>query len=269
MALPSEKSFEYLGADSGTRQALDLFSSGTSGSLLHVFTSSGFRFQTGTLRLLRTRLASPLHPIEHDEIVSRLNGVKLFLDDSELLRQTKTLLTRSNLYGDAERALQRIALAVHRTPLHLARDLRSVALSMQLAESLSSSLSHGRWEALQLAIGPLKKIGEKVLQIVGIDDEDNVHGVMAGADEILDQLLDSQVPKQLLLAFERDIGESLGVPVKVGRGRGGPDDIYFSVSDKHSEHVAQLAREQEVKSLAYVGMSCLLVASFYSHLSHI
>lgn len=258
VTLPEEPSFRYLSADAGTRFALDLFSSSTSqsvvGSLLNIFTSSGHRFQTASLRLLRTRLSNPLHPSEREEILSRLSAVDGMMKNPDRLRELRTLLTRTPMYGDAERALQRIALAVHRTPLHLARDLRSVCLAMQLASTLASQVNAQvkRWSSLALSTqGELRRVTEKILALVGTEDGDaDALGIVPGADAILDRLRDERAVKQDMDAMEREICEMVGAPVKVSRGRSA-DEIYFAVTEKYGEVVSRISREN--LAIRYVG----------------
>lgn len=265
-----------LHADGGTRSALELtHSSGTTpqrmpwatstsasassgiGSLLNVFTSCGHRYSAAALRLLRQRINNPLHPSEHEEILSRLKAVHYLMTEPTLLRVLHRILTKSPMYGDAERALQRINLAIQRTPLHLARDLRSVSLALQMCALLWKELSMydaspQRWRSVNVS-DQLQRVCESTLAMVGLDDLNvtDVLGIVPGADALLDSLRDPKSFEEELQALQNKISETLGgIPVKVSHGRT-PEEVYFSVTDKHSQAVSEHARTN--MSFKYVG----------------
>ncbi len=244
VSLSSQPSFARLRFDVVTRQALDLQQ-----SCVRIFTSSGHRYQPASLRLLRERISSPLSGSEVTEITSRLSAVQLLLNDSNTMRHVQNVLTRSEMYGDAERALQRIALGgVHRSALHLARDIKAVCLAMQMARQfkLPPSASQ-RWSALDEMQNKFSWVEEVLAKI----DSDDALGIAKGADRLLDQLRDPGAARDELAQLEQEIAAEFNVPtVKISRGRA-PEDLHFSVQEKFAEIISVAARDNF--KLRYVG----------------
>jgi DNA mismatch repair ATPase MutS len=251
-AFAVQPSFARLRFDAATRQALDLQQ-----SAMRVFTSAGHRHQPAALRLLRERIASPLSGAESGEIEARLRAVQWLLDRPEKQRLVQTLLTKGELYGDAERALQRIALggAVHRSSLHLARDITAVCSALRVAGRLAEAVCEGsnssdaceRWAALRFVAEWAPWIDAALARV---DVEDPL-GIAASSDELLDKLRDPAGPREEIAEFEKQLAEECKVPaVKISRGRS-PEELHFSVTEKFGELISAAARENH--TLRYVG----------------
>jgi DNA mismatch repair protein MutS len=222
--------------DVSTRQALDLGQ-----SCLRIFSSSGHRMQPATQRLLRERISAPLSSNESEEIESRLSAVQVLLDDRMLLRSLQHVLNSSEMFGDAERALQRLALgSVHRSSLYLARDIKSVALALKTYSSLKCD-KVSRWE--------LQRKFDWVDEVLACIDTNNPLGVAKGADDLLDKLRDPQSATGELMELEKRLSKELQVSVKISRGRS--DEVVFSVANSDASHVAKVSRDH--LKIKYVG----------------
>ncbi len=176
------------------------------------------------------------------------------------------------MFGDAERALQRIALGgVHRSSLHLARDIKSVCLALQLAARLADALfvgGNGKGAAIATATANASASAthcERWAALRGIDpsatfswlqtivdrvDVDDALGIASGSDRLLDQLRDAKGPREEIAEFEKLAAEFNVPAVKISRGRS-PEDLHFSVMEKYGEVISAAARDNF--RLRYVG----------------
>ncbi len=235
--LPTMSSLRALQADAGTRDALDLVrsSAGSSraqsvvGSVLHVFHSSGYAFTSPAQRLLRSRLLHPLHPDERATIEARLQRIQWLLTREEVVKALKLQLRAASLYGDPERAMQRISLGLHRSMLHLSRDLRSVASAVALASGLSSGSAIACWPDLSKA-APASLVHEWALDALQLvvpgpgEDDIGACGVRSGIDAELDGLNDLGQISEEIAAAEQRLSAVAGVPLKVSR-KGWPNGV--------------------------------------------
>jgi DNA mismatch repair protein MutS len=187
------------------------------------------------------------------EIVSRLQALELLVEDEMLLKNARQVLSSATVYGDAERALQRLSLAVHKTPLQLARDLRAVCLSILLCGDLKTAvpLSCERWSGLAQA-DRLIPLAERILQFVGREDEDEMEGVLPGVDALLDKLRDGSRLRQQLSEYEQRLTQTLHIPLKVQQQKTN-QSIYFEVPKQYGEKMSKFVVDFAEFEIRYVG----------------